>query len=249
MRDPIPSSALLKDIPPFAGFPKEGQRFLAGLALHNEKVWFDAHRAEYETHLLAPLRAFVLDAGGRLQKKIPRLQADPRVGGSLFRIARDTRFSSNKAPYKTHAAARMWDGTGPGKDTSAGFYVHIDVESVYVGGGLYLFEDDQLERFRRALQDPKTLASLKRVLAKLGGLGVSGQALKRYPKGFDATHPAGELALFKGLYAGTELDLRVARSAKALDAAVKVYETIVPLNAWLMRHLVVGPTATGAGER
>ena len=109
MRDPIPSSVLLKEIPPFSGFTDEARRFLAGLAIHNEKPWFDAHRDEYERAVLAPMRSFVLEVGSLLRKSTPRIVADPRVGGSIMRIARDIRFSNDKTPYKPWAAARWWD--------------------------------------------------------------------------------------------------------------------------------------------
>jgi len=239
-REPMPSAALLRDVPPFEGFPAEGRRFLAGLALHNDKGWFDAHRDSYERDVLAPLRAFVLDAGQRLRPNVPRLVADPRVGGSLFRINRDTRFSADKTPYKSWAAARMWDGAGPGKEASPSFYIHIDAESVWVGGGLYQFDDAQLERFRAAVEGDLTRRRLERIVAKLEGLDLGGLALKRRPRGFAEDHPGGDWLLFKGLYAGCALDERSTQSAKVLDRAVEVYESLVPLHAWLMEHVVLG---------
>jgi uncharacterized protein (TIGR02453 family) len=238
-REPIPSVALLKEIPKFEGFPVEGRRFLAGLAIHNDKRYFDANREAYERHVLGPMRAFVMEAGQRLRARVPRLVADPRVGGSLFRIARDTRFSSDKSPYKTWAAARLWDGSGP-KERSASFYVQVDAEETYVGGGIYLFEDDQLARYREALSDPKRLKALHRALAKIEGLELGGEVLKRMPRGFDEDHPAGDLLRHKGLYAGTGLDARTARSARLVERAVAVYEAMVPLHEWLVRNVVVG---------
>ncbi len=240
MRHPLPSTALLRGIPAFTGFPLEGRRFLAGLALHNEKGWFDAHREEYEEHVLQPMRAFVVEAGARLKPKVPRLCADPRVGGSLFRIARDIRFSADKRPYKTWAAARLWDGSGPGKDVAAGFYIQVEPEEVWVGGGLYRFEDDQLERFRRALSDPRALRALKALLGRLSDLEIGGEELKRLPRGFALGHPAGDLAKHKGLYAGAGLPAKTTRSARVLDEAVKVFEKLVPLAAWLTKEVVVG---------
>jgi uncharacterized protein (TIGR02453 family) len=238
-REPIPSVALLKEIPPFEGFPQEGRRFLAGLALNNERAWFDAHRESYETHVLAPLRAFVVEAGRRLRPQVPRIVADPRVGGSLFRIARDTRFSSDKSPYKSWAAARLWDGAGPGKEASPSFYIHLDAESVYAGGGIYAFTDEQLEQFRKALGDPKALRALQRILEGLE-LDIGGEVLKRLPRGFDADHPGGALLRHKGLYAGTDLRGHAARGARVLESAVEVYERLVPLNRWLLDHVVLG---------
>ena len=120
MRDPIPSAQLLKDIPPFNGFPKEARRFFVGLGVHNDRHWFEAHRAEYEQHVLGPMRAFVLEIGQRLRPKVPKLVADPRVGGSVRRIARDTRFSTDKSPYKSWISARMWDSAGPVKNSGPG---------------------------------------------------------------------------------------------------------------------------------
>jgi uncharacterized protein (TIGR02453 family) len=234
----MPSVALLKDVPPFAGFPAEGRRFLAGLALHNEKTWFDAHRDEYEQFVLGPMRAFVLEAGSRLRPKVKRVVADPRVGGSLFRINRDTRFSADKSPYKSWAAARLWDGAGPGKESSPSFYLHVDAESVYAGGGLYLFDDAQLERFRRAVTDDRLRRQLERIAGNLG-LDLGGQALKRRPRGYAEDHPAGDWLRFKGLHAGATLDERSTKSATLLNRAVEVYESLVPLHQWLMEHVVL----------
>ena len=240
-REPMPSVALLKDIPAFDGFPEAGRRFLAGLALKNEKSYFDAHRETYEQALLAPMRAFVVEAGRRLRPQVPRIVADPRVGGSVFRMARDTRFSSDKTPYKEWLSARLWDGSGPGKDSSGSFYIQVDALSVYVGGGVYRFEDDQLERFRTAVTDDRTRKELERIVAKLP-MAVEGKALQRWPRGYSAEHPAGEWLKFKGLYAGGALDGRSARGPKLLDHALAVYLALVPLHDWLMRNVVIGPT-------
>lgn len=236
MRDPIPSTALLKEIPPFEGFPNEGRRFLAGLALHNEKPWFDAHRDEYERSLLAPMRSLVLEVGTRLRKSTPAITADPRVGGSIMRIARDIRFAADKSPYKTWVAARWWEG--PNREQSAAYYFHIDAESIYAGGGIYQFDDDQLTRYRTALNDPKALTSLKKALKGLSDLEIGGQTLKRPPRGFTPDHPAGDLMLHKGFYAGRDLPARAAKSPQVIEEAVAVYKQLLPLNRWLTTHLV-----------
>ena len=236
MRDPIPSTALLKEIPAFEGFPIEGRRFLAGLALNNDKVWFDAHRDEYEQYLLAPMRSLVLEIGTRLRKSVPGITADPRVGGSIMRIARDIRFAADKSPYKTWVAARWWEGQD--REQSAAFYFHIDAESTYAGGGIYQFDDDQLTRYRAALNEPKALAALKRALKGLEDLEIGGSTLKRPPRGFTPDHPAGDLMLHKGFYAGRDLPPRAAKSAQVIDEAVTVYKQLLPFNRWLMTHVV-----------
>lgn len=239
MRVPVPSPEILSEIPPFHGFPVEGDRFFRALAKHNEKPWFEAHRAEYDAHVLGPMRAFVVEAGAGLRRKWPKLQADPRVGGSIFRIHRDTRFSKDKTPYKTACAARMWDARGPAKDATAGFYVHVEAGAVYLGAGVYQFADDQLARYRAALGDAKVLKLLRKALADAKGLEPGGRTLKRPPRGFDADHPAGELLLHKGLYAGRDLDAASMRSASAIGLALREYGKVFALHAWLMEHVVL----------
>ena len=91
-----------------AHFGPELFRFLRELEANNRKEWFQANRGRYEEQVREPMLAFISDFGPRLRKITPYLTADPRpVGGSMFRIHRDTRFSRDKTPYKTHAAAQF----------------------------------------------------------------------------------------------------------------------------------------------
>ena len=75
----------------------------------------------------------------------------PRVGGSLYRLNRDIRFSRDKRPYKTHCAALLWEGGE--KHSCPGVYLHVSPEEVIFGGGLYMFEEGQLDRYRRLVAD------------------------------------------------------------------------------------------------
>ena len=101
----------------FHGFPREAFTFLLGLS-RNNKAWFDANRPIYDAAVVAPDLSFVEALGARLQAFAPSVTADPKVGGSLFRIHRDTRFSPDKRPYKTHVGIRFRDG---GAATSSGY--------------------------------------------------------------------------------------------------------------------------------
>lgn len=238
MREAIPSGNLLKDIPPFAGFPKERRRYFQSLGANNDRRWFEEHREEYERLILAPMRAFVVEAGQKLRKKVPKLIADPRVGGSIMRIARDTRFSADKSPYKTWIAAHFRDGKH--KDSGPGFYIHVDADSAYAGGGIYQFEDDQLDRYRKAVSDPKSVKALRAALKKVDGFEIGGEALKRVPRGFEPDHPSADLLRHKGLYAGCDLDNKRVPTAGVVEDAVRVYERLLPLHQWLIDHVVVG---------
>src|SRR5213083_1396570 len=96
----------------FTGFDPAALDFLRGLGEHNDRAWFEAHRADYEGLLLAPARELVIALGERLTAIAPGLRADPRVNGSILRINRDTRFSNDKRPYKTHLDLWLWEGDG-----------------------------------------------------------------------------------------------------------------------------------------
>lgn len=87
----------------FQGFPPHTTEFLRGLSMNNSRVWFDEHRADYDSYWVEPAKAFVVAAGAALQEIAP-VEAQPRVNGSIFRVNRDIRFSVDKRPYKSKPA-------------------------------------------------------------------------------------------------------------------------------------------------
>src|SRR5262245_55284310 len=121
-----------------AWFGPEFFRFLKDLRTNNRREWFNANKDRYEDELKRPLIAFIAAFGGPLKKVAPSYTSDPRpVGGSMFRIYRDTRFSKDKTPYKTHASAHF-QHVKAGKDVHApGFYLHLEPGTVYMGAGLW----------------------------------------------------------------------------------------------------------------
>src|SRR5512139_3318195 len=94
----------------FSGFHKETVRFFTELCRNNNRAWFEAHRARYEEHVMAPAKLFVTALGARLKTVVPGIIAVPAVNKSIFRINRDTRFSLDPAPYKTNLGLYFWDG-------------------------------------------------------------------------------------------------------------------------------------------
>ena len=94
----------------FDGFPREGLEFLAGLGKHNDRDWFEAHRVAWDEQIVPAMLAWCGALCERLSDLMPRLVFLPRVGGSLYRLNRDIRFSRDKSPYKTHVAALLWEG-------------------------------------------------------------------------------------------------------------------------------------------
>jgi uncharacterized protein (TIGR02453 family) len=100
-------------------------RFLKDLTLHNEREWFLANQQPYENDVCGPFLQLIADLAPGLKKISPNFIVDPRPNkGSLMRIYRDIRFSKDKSPYKTYAAARFWQANG--KDGAApAYFLHL----------------------------------------------------------------------------------------------------------------------------
>jgi uncharacterized protein (TIGR02453 family) len=165
-------------------------RFLRDLKKNNRREWFAENKERYESVVRDPLLTFVSEFESRLHRISPRLVADPRpVGGALFRIHRDVRFSKDKSPYKTHAGLRF-PHEGGGDVHTPGYYLHLEPGSVFAGGGIWHPDPKTLKSVRDAIvEDPKqwkrvTSAKSFRATCRLGG-----DALQRPPRGYDPDHP------------------------------------------------------------
>jgi uncharacterized protein (TIGR02453 family) len=212
-----------------SGFPRQTLDFLAGLAFNNEKAWFDAHREDYQRYYVEPSRAFVNDMGARLRKLSPRVQFEPKVGGSMMRVNRDTRFSKDKTPYKTSLSLWFWEG----KDRNwqgSGFWFSLDPRRVAVGVGLYMMEPELMARFRKRVANDQT----GRALEKLG-IEVHGEKYKRVPKPYPADHPRAELLKLQGCYAYVEeKPPRELGSPKFVEWCASRWKRMLPLHRWLL---------------
>ena len=171
-------------------FSPEFFEFLAELRDNNSREWFQDNKERYQTTVREPLLRFSSDFSGPLRQISPYFVADPRpTGGSMFRIYRDVRFSKNKSPYKTHAAAQFRHRAG--RDAHApGFYLHLEPGSVFAGAGLWHPERATLDRIRTAIVEaPGTWSDVlgERRFATHHELG--GESLKRAPRGYDPDHP------------------------------------------------------------
>ena len=175
----------------FPGFPKESSLFFKKLAKNNNREWFNAHKEDYEQHVVGPMMEFIVAMGWRLTKLSPHFIADTRrQGGSMFRIYRDVRFAKDKKPYKEHMACQFRHEAG--KDAHApGFYLHIAPHEVFVGAGMWRPANPVLAQVRdRIIERPqewKKVIQYKPFKALCGELG--GESLKRPPRGYEAEHP------------------------------------------------------------
>jgi uncharacterized protein (TIGR02453 family) len=132
-------------------FSPELFAFLRELATNNDREWFTAHKARYVAEVQEPALAFIEDVGLRLPEVSRHLVADPRtVGGSMFRIHRDVRFSKDKSPYKTHVGIQFRHERA--RDAHApGVYLHLEPGSVFMGCGTWRPDGDTLHAIRTAI--------------------------------------------------------------------------------------------------
>lgn len=174
-----------------AYFSEDMFEFLRELKGNNNREWFAANKARYEQVARNPMLRFIRDLQPVLNKVAPHVIADPRpVGGSMFRINHDIRFSKDKSPYKTSVAAHFRH-EGFGKDISApGFYLHIEPGQVFMGGGLFHPDGKRLHQVRSAIvEHPDKWQQAISGKAFAQRCAFWGEKLVRPPQGFDAQHP------------------------------------------------------------
>jgi len=169
-------------------FTEKSLKFLRGLALHNNKAWFSAHKHEYETHVRAPFQRLLVDMQPELTTISPQFYADPRnIGGSLFRIYRDARFSHDKSPYKPWQGARLYHQRRREVATPS-FYLHLQPGGSFIGAGIWHPEPETQRIIRQFIFDnPNTWKNVTQapVLRRRFALDDS-EKLTRPPRGFPA---------------------------------------------------------------
>jgi len=220
----------------FEGYSEDSLSFLATLRENNDTGWFNAHKIDYQELLLEPARLFVEALGDELKKIAPDVHAEPKVNRSLFRINRDTRFSKDKNPYKTHHAVWFWEGVGPRMECS-GFYFHMDPEKLLLGVGLHTFPKDLLAAYRKRVDNRATGETLANIIDTLTSQGapVGGLHYKRVPRGMDADHPRADLLKHNGLYAGFESPIPdELYSGDLIAYCMERYRMTLPLHRWLL---------------
>lgn len=169
-------------------------RFLRALARHNERAWFHAHRDDYERHVRVPFLRLIEDLQPVLDGISPHYRASAApVGGSLFRIHRDTRFSGNKAPYKTWQGALLFHARRREMHTPS-FYVQVEPGNCFVGAGLWNPATAVQRRVRQFIHDnPAGWTASTRAPAFARRFRLDDrEMLVRVPPGFPADSPLAE---------------------------------------------------------
>jgi uncharacterized protein (TIGR02453 family) len=206
--------------------------FLRELAAHNDRNWFQAHQPRFDADVKAPLLRFIGDFGAGLKKISPHFLADPRpLGGSMFRIYRDTRFSKDKTPYKTHVSAHYRHREGSRDVHAPGFYMHLEPGRSMGGGGLWHPDAVALKRVRDRIVGRSR--EWRAVLDKR--LTIEGESLKRPPAGYDAAHPFVDDLRRKDFYTLAHFSEKQVCAPDFMDRYLEACRKASPLVAFLTK--------------
>jgi len=206
----------------FRGWRAEALEFFEGLEADNSKAYWQAHKADYDRLVLAPMQELLAELA-------------PEWGETrIFRPYRDVRFSADKSPYKTNIAAMVGEG-----------YIHLTAKALGAGAGMWEMAPDQLERYRDAVAADGSGEALEGIVTKIRAAKVDVTAhdvLKSAPKGYPKDHPRLELLRNKGLIAWKDWPAGAWLGTKrAKDRVVEFLTVSRPLTEWL--HTEVGPSS------
>lgn len=223
-------------------FQPEAFKFLSGLARNNRREWFQARRDIYERELKAPMLEIVRRVTDAMAEFSPEHVRSPEK--CVMRIYRDTRFSTDKTPYKRHVAA-WWACDGMEKTSGGGFYFHVSPKEVVIAAGIYMPQREQLlairtwllenhEEFRRLLAEKKLRKTFRE---------FEGASLSRPPKGFPKDHPAIDLILCRQWGVAATLPAEIALKPKFVSVIAESFRLANPVVRALNTPLKVRNTA------
>ena len=231
----------------FPGFPTEAIDFFRGLARNNKREWFQPRKQVFEERVKEPMQALVETVNAALMDFAPEYVTEP--GKAVYRIYRDTRFSKDKTPYKTHIAASFHRRV-PVNHGDAGYYFAISHKEVAIGGGVYMPEPPALLAIRNHIaerhQEFRRILRARQVKQLLGEL--QGEQLSRVPKGFAGDHPALDLLRFKRFILYVTLEPDLATTPALYTEIVKRFRAMSPFLKFLTAPLAVTKKKMDARE-
>ncbi len=222
--------------PPFGGFSPKAVAFLRSLKRNNDREWFRERRERYDELLRTPMIEVIDRLAEDFRGFAPDLVASPKA--SLYRIYRDTRFSNDKSPLKTHVAA-VFPTRGLARHAGAGLYFEIAPTDVWVGGGMYAPDTSILQRVRehiaanhRRLRVIVESPTFRRSVGQL-----EGEQLQRVPRGFPKDHEAADFLKYRQFLAGKEFPAAFATTRRFYPGLVTTFKAMAPLVRFLNEPL------------
>jgi uncharacterized protein (TIGR02453 family) len=220
-----------------SSLPRRSLAFLRALKRNNRREWFQPRKEQFDADVREPMLAIVARLADDLRTIAPEIVVDPKT--AMYRIYRDTRFSENKTPYKTHVAA-VFPWRGLAKHEGAGLYFHVSPDEVWMGGGMYSPQTAQLQAVREHIA-----GNVRRMRAIVESPGfrrhvgeLDGDRLQRVPLGFPKDHAAAEYLKYRQFLAGRELPPAFACNPRFYSTLLTVFRQVAPLARFLNEPLV-----------
>jgi uncharacterized protein (TIGR02453 family) len=235
----------------FSGFPESTIQFLAELSRNNERTWFEEHREACERLVIEPAKAFVEALGGRLKSLDPKIQAVPRVRGSIKAMELRRRFpNSKRPPYKDHLDLIFWSGQRRAWDNS-GFFLRLTPDRLILAGGMVEFQKETLARYRDHVLDDVRGPELEAIVRDLraDGYVIAGESYKRIPAGIPTDHPRAALLKHGAVFATLTVEHPTELGTPSfVDFAFLHFQCMAPLHAWLVALKARAPRTRVGGE-
>jgi len=210
--------------------------FLKKISINNNKDWFDKNRPVYED-AKENFNAFVQEVINQLTEIEPILKG-LEVKSCVYRFNRDIRFSNDKTPYKSHFGAFIVKGGKKNGDKYAGYYLHVEPSKSIIAGGAYMPPAPWLSAIREKIdEEPDRIMRIIKDKEFIKYFGViTGESLKKAPKGYPADHPQIELLKFKSFLAMSELKDNQVLDAHYFDLVMKTMKAMKPFNDFLNEY-------------
>jgi len=229
----------------FTGFPRGGFDFFLELQARQSREWFKANKERYEELWVHPLDALLGNLAERLSDVFPKMQS---AGHRIFRIQRDTRFSPDKSPYKTHVAAHMPIHPIVGERWyTPSLYLHFGLDDSIFAVGTWQVDKDLLPLLRQRFADDRWGGRLQKLLdglLKEGYVTHAHEELKRVPAPYPQDHPRAELLKHKGLSVSVpEIPEELMPGPELLDWMSERMHKAAPVANWLEDALKTGVAA------
>jgi len=164
----------------FKGFSPDTLKFLRGLKVNNNKVWFDKHRADYDVYVFEPLRKLVTDLGEFMLTIDPRFEITPTINKTISRIYRDTRFSRDKSPFRSTVWITFKNRNKDWATLVSGYFFELSVNSYRYGMGFYSAAPAVTSKFREMIdENPKEFLKAISFFEKQNDFVLEGEKYKR----------------------------------------------------------------------
>ena len=232
----------------FEGFSPKALTFFRQLAKNNSREWFAPRKEEYQQLVYRPMIEAVSAVNDGLRKFAVHYVTEPKK--AIYRLYRDTRFSKDKTPYKSHLGATFHHRKF-GKNNAAGLYFSISDKEVEVAGGMYMPGPEEWLAVRSAIA--RDVGSFEKIihakaLRRLFGV-PHGRQLTRVPKHFDADAPGTDYLRYTQFYFYTMLDPKVATTPTLVKEVVARFRVLLPLTEYLNNAALAARATEQTDER